>query len=150
MGLDMYLEKRTYVKQWEHQKPEEQYSVEVTKGGESVKIDTKRVTHIIEEIGYWRKANHIHRWFVDNIQDGVDNCGDYHIEQSKLKDLLEICKKIKSDNSLAEELLPTASGFFFGGEDYDEWYYKDIDNTIEVLEEALSDTNADYYYSSSW
>ena len=70
--------------------------------------------------------------------------------KSQLEDLLEICKKILNDNSLAEELLPTASGFFFGGTEYDEWYYKDIENTIGILEEALSDTQADYYYSSSW
>jgi hypothetical protein len=150
MGLDMYLEKRTYVRQWEHQTPEEQYKVEVTKGGESVKIDPKRVTHICEELGYWRKQSQIHQWFVENVQNGVDNCGEYCVSKSQLEDLLEICKKILNDNSLAEELLPTASGFFFGGTEYDEWYFDGIENTIEILEEALSDTSADYYYSSSW
>lgn len=150
MGLDMYLEKRTYVRQWEHQTPEEQYNVEVTKGGEPVKIDPKRVTYVIEEIGYWRKQNQIHQWFVENVQNGVDNCGEYCVSKGQLEDLLEICKKILNDNSLAEELLPTASGFFFGGTEYDEWYFDGIENTIEILKEALSDTSADYYYSSSW
>jgi hypothetical protein len=146
----MYLEKRTYVRQWGFQKPEEQYNVEVTKGGQPVKIDPKRVTYVIEEVGYWRKQNQIHQWFVENVQNGVDNCGEYCVSKGQLEDLLEICKKILNDNSLAEELLPTASGFFFGGTEYDEWYFDGIQNTIEILEEALSDTSADYYYSSSW
>jgi hypothetical protein len=150
MGLDMYLEKRTYVRQWEHQTPEEQYKVEVTKGGESVKIDPKRVTYVIEEVGYWRKQNQIHQWFVENVQNGEDNCAEYCVSKGQLEDLLEICKKILNDNSLAEELLPTASGFFFGGTEYDEWYFDGIENTIEILEGVLSDTTADYYYSSSW
>jgi hypothetical protein len=150
MGLDMYLEKRTYVRQWSHQTPEEQYNVEVTKGGQPVKIDPKRVTYVIEEIGYWRKQNQIHQWFVENVQNGVDNCGEYCVSKGQLEDLLEICNKILNDNSLAEELLPTASGFFFGGTEYDEWYFDGIENTIEILKEALSDTSADYYYSSSW
>lgn len=150
MGLDMYLEKRTYVRQWEHQTPEEQYKVEVTKGGESVNIDPKRVTYVIEEVGYWRKANQIHQWFVENVQNGVDNCSEYCVSKGQLEDLLEICIKILNDNSLAEELLPTASGFFFGGTEYDEWYFKDIENTIEVLKEALSSDSGDFYYSSSW
>ena len=150
MGLDMYLEKRTYVRQWEHQTPEEQYNVEVTKGGEPTKIQPKRVTHIIEEVGYWRKVNQIHQWFVENVQGGNDNCAEYYVGSDKLEELLDLCKKVQTDNSLAEDLLPTQGGFFFGGTEYDEWYYKDIDNTIQILEEALADKGADYYYSSSW
>jgi hypothetical protein len=150
MGLDMYLEKRTYVRQWSHQTPEEQYNVEVTKGGESVKIDPKRVTYVIEEVGYWRKANQIHQWFVDNVQGGEDNCAEYYVGSDKLEELLDLCKKVQTDNSLAEVLLPTVSGFFFGGTQYDEWYFKDIDNTIDILEKILDEKGADYYYSSSW
>jgi hypothetical protein len=150
MGLDMYLEKRTYVKQWDHQSAEEKHEVVVTKGGQPTKIDPKKVKYIIEEAGYWRKANQIHRWFVENVQNGVDNCGDYYVGSEKLTELLELCKKVEADHSLADTLLPSASGFFFGGTDYDEWYYNDITNTITILEEALADKHGDYYYSSSW
>ncbi len=150
MGLDMYLEKRTYVKQWDHQSAEEKHEVVVTKGGQPTNIDPKKVKYIIEEAGYWRKANQIHRWFVENVQNGVDNCGDYYVGSEKLAELLDLCKKVKADHSLADELLPSASGFFFGGTEYDEWYFNDIENTIAVLEEALKDDRADYYYSSSW
>ena len=150
MGLDMYLSKRTYVQQWEHQKPEEKYNVEVTKGGESANINPKKVKYIIEEAGYWRKQNQIHRWFVENIQNGTDDCGEYYVSKDELVSLLELCEKVKADNALADELLPGASGFFFGGTDYDEWYFNGIDNTIEILKEALEDENGEYLYSSSW
>ena len=150
MGLDMYLNKRTYVQQWEHQKPEEKYNVEVTKGGESANINPKKVKYIIEEAGYWRKQNQIHRWFVENIQNGTDDCGEYYVSKDSLESLLELCEKVKADNALADELLPGASGFFFGGTDYDEWYFNGIDNTIEILNEALEDENGEYLYSSSW
>ena len=52
--------------------------------------------HVMEQVGYWRKANQIHNWFVENIQDGEDDC-DYHREVTKedLKELLDICYKIK-------------------------------------------------------
>jgi hypothetical protein len=149
MGLDMYLNKRTYVQYWEHN-GDDNYEVTVTKGGKPTKIDPKKVKYIIEEAGYWRKQNQIHRWFVDNVQNGVDNCGEYYVDIDDLKTLLELCEKVKADHSLAEELLPSASGFFFGGTDYDEWYYNGIDNTIDILKEALEDERGDYYYSSSW
>lgn len=151
MGLDMYLSKKTYVKQWDHQSPEEKYEVVVTKGGKPVdNIKSNKVAYIVEEAGYWRKANQIHRWFVENVQRGDDNCGEYYVDREKLRELLELCKKVKSDSTLAEALLPSASGFFFGSTEYDEWYFNDVDNTIAILEEALEDDRADYYYSSSW
>ena len=50
---------------------------------------------IHEDVAYWRKANAIHKWFVDRVQDGVDDC-DYHREVTErdLKDLLDICETI--------------------------------------------------------
>ena len=150
MGLDMYLDKRTYVKQWDHIDETKQYKVEVTRGGEPTNIDPKKVKYIIEEAGYWRKANAIHKWFVDNCQDGVDDCRDAYVGFNDLQALLDLCRIVIIDKSKAEQLLPSTSGFFFGNTEYDEWYYNDIQNTIEILEKALEDEDGDYYYSSSW
>jgi hypothetical protein len=149
MGLDMYLNKKTYVQYWEHN-GDNNYEVSVTKAGQPAGIDGRKVKYVIEEAGYWRKANQIHQWFVENVQDGIDNCGEYYVSAEKLRELLALCKSIQNQPAVAEEVLPTASGFFFGGTEYDEWYYKDIENTIQILNEALADTNGDYYYSSSW
>lgn len=150
MGLDMYLSRKMYVKHWDHKSPEDQYEVIVKKGGKVVDtIDTKQITNIEEEVGYWRKANAIHQWFVENVQNGEDNCGEYYVTTDQLYILLNICKEIKKDNSLADKLLPTQNGFFFGGTEYDEWYLQTIDNTIEILE-PLVETSEDYYYQSSW
>jgi hypothetical protein len=151
MGLDMYLSKKTYVKQWDHQSPEEKYEVVVTKGGKPVDgIKASRVKYIEEEIGYWRKANQIHRWFVENVQEGKDDCGEYYVGDNQLQELLDVCKKVTADNSLAESLLPSASGFFFGATNYDEWYFEDVKNTISILEDALQSKGGEIYYSSSW
>ena len=153
MGLDMYLTRKTYVKQWSHQKPEEQFEVTITKGGKPYDgIDISNVTNIEEEVGYWRKANQIHRWFVENVQNGVDNCGEYSVSKGELEELRNICTEVLNDHSKAEELLPAASGFFFGNTDYDEWYYNDVENTIAIIDKILSesDGNQDIYYSSSW
>jgi len=150
MGLDMYLNKKTYVKQWDHIDETKQYKVEVTRGGEPTNIDPKKVKYIIEEAGYWRKANAIHKWFVDNCQDGVDDCRDAYVGFNDLQALLDLCRIVIIDKSKAEQLLPSTSGFFFGNTEYDEWYYNDIQNTIEILEKALEDKDGEYYYSSSW
>ena len=153
MGLDMYLTRKTYVKQWSHQTPEEQFEITITKGGKPYDgIDVSNVTNIEEEVGYWRKANQIHRWFVENVQNGVDNCGEYSVSKGELEELRNICTEVLNDHSKAEELLPSASGFFFGNTDYDEWYYNDVQHTIEIIDKIIGETNPnqDIYYSSSW
>lgn len=152
MGLDMYLYKKNYIWQGEWVKPEVKQEVVVKKGGEvDNSIKPERVKYVVEEVGYWRKANQIHRWFVENVQSGTDDCGSYWVSRDKLEELLDLCKQIKEDNSKAEELLPSQSGFFFGGTEYDEWYYEDINNTIKILEEVLADEGGDdFEYSSSW
>jgi hypothetical protein len=156
MGLDMYLEKRNYVKQWEH-KGDDNFEVTVSQHGEPVShIKPKRISYVNEEVGYWRKANHIHNWFVDNVQKGKDDCGDYWVNKEDLEKLLEVCKQVAADPSKAEELLPTQSGFFFGGTEYDEYYMNSIERTINILEEVLSEVDehgylhGEIYYSSSW
>jgi len=52
---------------------------------------------------------------------------------------------------IAAEQLPTANGFFFGGTDYDEWYFRDVENTIRIIDECLQLPNSwDFEYRSSW
>ena len=106
------------------------------------------------EIGYWRKANHIHNWFVENVQGGVDDCRYYEVTKEQLEDLLETCRIVKNaTQAIAKKLLPTAEGFFFGDTDYDEWYFKDIETTIAIIKKVLAETDFDHeivVYTSSW
>ena len=73
-----------------------------------------------KEVGYWRKANQIHYWFVSNVQDDEDDCGYYEVSKEQLTRLLEECQKVKEDPKSARIHLPTSHGFFFGGKEYDE------------------------------
>lgn len=150
MGLDMYLHKRTYVQNWDHMEDSEKHQISITKGGCSTAIELKRISHITEQVAYWRKSNQIHKWFVENVQNGVDDCGDYHVSEDDLKELLNQCEQIFKDPDKGKELLPTQSGFFFGGTEYDEYYHGDIHDTIKVLKKLLKETSGNFYYSSSW
>lgn len=191
MGLDMYLYKRSYVKNWEHTIPEKRHKITI-KLGKNVRKDIKpeRICSIVEEVAYWRKFNALHNWFVENCANGDDDCKEVYVDDNQLKELLETLKKVKnsldksdkkkvkvktgwsstegdtyteidvfSDTSLAEELLPTQSGFFFGGIEYDEWYYENVTKTIKILEDLLVENETelpegtwggDFYYRASW
>ena len=69
MGLDMYLERSERLTEG-FDKVDVRAFVDdntvIRKGVENPKLLT--------EAAYWRKANQIHNWFVENIQDGEDDC----------------------------------------------------------------------------
>lgn len=128
---------------------------------------------LLEQLVSWRKANQIHNWFVENVQDGKDDCANYEVTKEQLKTLFKLCMKVKlasklvkgkvkngytkdgveipniedgeyiEDPSTAMELLPSQSGFFFGSTEYDQWYMSDIDFTIKKILEVLRTTDFD-------
>lgn len=152
MGLDMNLYKKSYVKNWNFMTPEERHEIIVKKNGKIREdIQPERISEIVEEVAYWRKFNALHKWFVDNCQDGNDDCRESYIPRKSLENLLEKLKRIDADNSLAETLLPSQPGFFFGGIEYDEWYFQDVKETIDTLDALLKEgDHRDFYYRSSW
>lgn len=141
---------------------------------------------IMREVGYWRKANQIHNWFVNNVQAGQDDCGTYEVTKDQLEELVAVCNEVLEscklengtvangqyldsscnefvtvledgqyivDSSVAERLLPTISGFFFGSENYDEYYLDAVKYTAELINELLNTTdfeNEIIMYHSSW
>ena len=47
---------------------------------------------IFQNCAYWRKANAIHSWFVQNVQNGVDDCDTYQVTREQLEALKEACE----------------------------------------------------------
>lgn len=184
----MYAARRLYVKQWSHQSRSERYTVQIARGGRPVPgIKSDRISRIDEDVMYWRKANHIHAWFVDNVQSGVDDQRECYVSDDKLRELHSVCRKVIEasklvdgmvydgtvydkdhpdgivrrtpgkvieDTTVAEQLLPTREGFFFGDTEYDEEYLNEVIRTRDWAAEMLADREngvpGDIVYSSSW
>jgi hypothetical protein len=154
MGLDMYLSAKKYMSKYfdpaDTERIEKINDIFGVTGIEDGDYGAQEVTF---RVAYWRKANAIHDWFVQNVQDGVDECQEAWVSREQLQELIDICEQVLTDMSKAEELLPTRSGFFFGGTDYDEWYKGDLEYTTERLKKILADpafVKSDFYYQSSW
>lgn len=154
----MYLIEKVYVKNWNHMDDSEKQQISITKNGSDFLSEDKisKISNVEVEVAYWRKANAIHKWFVDEVQEGVDDCKEYYVSEEQLKTLLDIVNEILSieekeeQKKVAEEKLPTQEGFFFGSTEIDEVYFDDLVSTKEQLEKALEDPDGSFYYSSSW
>lgn len=151
MGLDMNLSEKHYVKQWDHISAERQWDVKVTRGGKPVNLGN--ISHVECDVGYWRKANAIHQWFVLNVQNGEDDCRTAWVSRRQLQELRDLVQEVIDDPEKAMDLLPPQSGFFFGSTEIDEWYFEDLRLTIEILDPILAKPEeecGEFYYHSSW
>ena len=169
MGLDMYLEirKNEYRSKYHQDNGSDlalEYPKDITEFIPNLTdLTISRQTNY--KVGYWRKANHIHNWFMQNCalrdeyDNPIDDCRPIEITVDKLEKLLDDCKKVLADHSLTETLLPTTDGFFFGSTEYEEYYFSEIERTIEIIEPVLKfakhkleieDYVWEVYYQASW
>jgi hypothetical protein len=149
MGLDMYLTAKRYVSAYNDE--DKAVSTEIMRHFPELK-QSQTVQEVSVRVGYWRKANAIHKWFVDHVQEGKDNCATYYVSRDQLTALKAVCERVRDwPGGLAAEQLPTTSGFFFGGTDYDEYYMQDVNNTIQLIDECLQLPDSwGFEYHSSW
>ena len=155
MGLDMYLTAKKYL--WSDADKELSAKINEAIG---VEPDFEKRFNgsslVAKEISldamYWRKANAIHGWFVNVVQDGEDNCKEYEVDREQLETLRDLCKDILEhpDDERDEDLEPT-QGFFFGSYKKDEWYYQDLKDTVVGLDKVLAlPDEYSFSYQSSW
>lgn len=162
-----------YLDHWNYQKDTEEYKraeavleaagllpfTADTSGGGSVSYKDGQVCVSIT-CAYWRKANAIHSWFVENIQDGVDDCqtsDDINYELLAL--LASHCRTAldayaADDFDKAQEILTPKAGFFFGPAEVNEWWAQNATYTAERVELlvnlAIQTGGVSFNYESSW
>lgn len=123
-------------------------------------FDNLQQCYYAEEDAYFRKVNFIYHYFQPKL---VDECA--FVTKADLEDIIERCDKIleglkfKGEEipyekiDLAQELLPTQSGFFFGSTDYDKWYFADVKDARRQMKKLLRGFNEDtdvIYVVMSW
>lgn len=91
-----------------------------------------------KEVAYFRKVNFLLPFF-----EYGENCSRLEIDDYKIDELLVKCKQVLEDHSLAETLLPTQSGFFFGNTEYNDWYFYYVKEVYDKFSEIAEDFNSD-------
>ena len=173
MGLDMYLTANEYVSRTKRDSsglrpdtPEQNELFVELSNRRKGWVDQAGYSgiSISYPAAYWRKANAIHNWFVRNVQDDRDECQKSYVSAQDLRDLRHACLSVlavkhRGDDVIgftAEEVgLAPKAGFFFGSQEFDEWYFGDLQYTVDTINKLENNglfDNAwtDIYYQASW
>jgi hypothetical protein len=164
MGLDMYLEARKYFSKFDYKSDSDDLLPdykELTKffPAGSDELGSHAGASLEITVGYWRKANAVHAWFVRECANEVDECQPIRVRDGKLRELkviIEFLMDIKDLPSVKEEiekLLPPTAGFFFGDTEINEYYWADLQHTLDILNRAIDleeNHECSITYQASW
>ena len=102
-----------------------------------------------EAVGQWRKANQIHNWFVQNVQGGEDDCGEYVVSRFQLERLKATCEELLSRVVLAPGKVKNGERMIDG-----KWLpiYEDgvVVSNPEVCAELLPATDGFFFGSTEY
>lgn len=152
MGLDMYLRAEKYVSGWKHNDDGElnewerlvsMFGMEdfVTEGSPSGNVQFT--------IGYWRKANHIHSWFVRECQDGRDECQPTDVSIEKLRELRDVCLQIMASTKLVPGEYKVGTTYMAGTTTVDYEQGKVMEDTT-LAEELLAPESGFFFGSTDY
>lgn len=100
----------------------------------------------IEEVWRGRKENHIQAFMEDKV-GAVENCQYLFLNKSNIANLVGRLAAVSKMHDMASELLPTQEGFFFGGTEYDDWYFQDVERELKEFTEILDTWDDDRVYA---
>ena len=169
MGLDMYLKKGIRIPKKKGSKEFKSYdelrkindlianeeNEEIIELYKDYVFDFGDYLHwksLTKEVVYWRKANAIHQWFVDNVQDGNDDCGYYEVSKEKLTELRDKCAEVMSVIELEDGKV--SNGYSFKENENGEFekveYWEDgkIVKNPSVVAQILP-TQSGFFYGST-
>ena len=155
MGLDMYIQvskemprnlAKTFMRLESGLRPEDEIFHDFLNEWDKQKQADPTDTVCLRGIAaYWRKANVIHNWFVQNVQGGNNDCKAYVVSTKKLKSLLRLCEQAVRTGVIPRQLEPNAT-FNRSGYALD-----DCKSTVTMLTTMLERFHDyRYEYKSSW
>jgi hypothetical protein len=173
MGLDMYLYANKYI----YEKNVDQIK-ELAETNNLPNPKLSSSIHVRQLVGYWRKANAIHGWFVGLAND-VDECQEVYVSKEQLEQLRHDCivalanpdrnyeienqkvfyqlcdylNKLENpiDPTTYENPVPPVDGFFFGGSELSDYYFEQLEYTIDLITDLLElDDDFSFHYQASW
>jgi len=150
MGLDQYLHRKYYVRNWDHMKPEERHSITILQGGKSTAIPVEKISAVTVLEMQWRKANAIHNWFVQNVL-GCDECQEAAVSVEQLRELLATVNEVLAMSIVADGIVRNGATMKAGADHFvDNIEDGQIIVNPETAKELLPTTSGFFFGSTDY
>ena len=107
MGLDMHMRAKLYISGHRYSEEAPVFNQIIMHLPEFevfqpalASLDRKSLI-VAVTVGYWYNASAIHNWFVENVQDGKDDCGEYYVNPENLGRLRDVCREVLATVSIS-------------------------------------------------
>ena len=94
-------------------------------------IDEEVKDYYLQYDAYFRKVNFLFAYY-ENQGKMVEQYYAF-TDREDIDDIISRCERVLADRKLANELLPTQAGFFFGSTDYDDYYFDDVKDCLNQM-----------------
>lgn len=150
MGLDMYLEAKLHLPPYNTELAPVRHAIGQAIGyvpPSSKPVDDPtllEITGVTVRVGYWRKVDPLHQWFVDHVQEGHDDCRPAYVAPDILMELANRLDRVRHDPERAGD------DFLLDGDAAMDT--SEVDYTLQTLQHAqrLQERGWDIYYRASW
>lgn len=150
MGLDMYLNAKVHLLDWK----EEDLNVLAKIKPYCPGMRENSILTISYEVAYWRKVNWVHGWMERQLcgTKEFENCAECYVSRDTLKLLKIVCEAARKEDPQALHDLRPVPGFFFGSMEQDEYYFKSLEYTADMIDRVLKEVPEDIelYYQANW
>lgn len=92
-----------------------------------------------KKIAYFRKVNFLVKFMEDYYDHIIENCEPIQIDEDCILELKWRCESVLKNRKLADSLLPTVSGFFYGSTEYDDFYYSNVEQVLDSCKKILEE-----------
>jgi hypothetical protein len=85
----------------------------------------------------WGSSHHIHSWFVNNVQGGVDDDRYHEVTREQLQQFVDVCKKALANKKKAGHYFPTNEAYRSECPTIDDGYFHDLENDVKRITRIL-------------
>lgn len=112
-------------------------------------IQSKKDIDLEKEI-YMRKLNVVQGYFENKYN--IENLEMIDVDIKDIELLYKNSLKVFNSKNveIAKELLPIQGGFFYGNYEYNDWYWEDVKEVLEITKEIIDYYEKDNHIIKYW